>query len=362
MAQQITALEEVKSTLVKMQPEFKELLNKTGIDPDKFIRVAIMAVQFNPSLLECNRPSLYKAFTLCAKSGLLPDGQESVVTKFGGEAVFMDMIEGILKQCRNSGELATIDAQTVFEGDEYESWTDEKGSHFKHKKLRKSNVPILTYAYALTKDGAFYFEEVSEEQMKSIESIAKTKMVWQGPFRDEMRRKSALRRLSKRLPKSTDMGEIIARHDENFDISNAETVESQPATTSSRLSEAVAPQPQAEEAQTVPVTAPTTVTTPEPKDQSQQQAPEAKIAQGLIEKLDVKNSPEGSAKKWTKFGCKIGEAWYGTFDKTLWKKIEDFANQRVLVNLQYTLKVVGDKTYNEIVDVEAQVAGVDVPI
>jgi recombination protein RecT len=133
------------------------------------------------------------------------------------------MVGGICKKVRNSGELATLDSQVVHEKDEYDSWTDEKGPHFKHKKARgERGKPIITYAYATTKDGSFFFEELTEEDIQAIRSASKAKDSgpWAGPFADEMRRKSAVRRLAKyRLPSSTDLDTVIRRDDELFDFS-----------------------------------------------------------------------------------------------------------------------------------------------
>lgn len=358
MAQELRPIDEVRGTLTKMQEQIKAVL-PSHIDPEKFNQVVVTALQLKPDLLTLDRQSLYSACLACASDGLIPDNREAALVPYKGKIAYQPMVGGILKLIRNSGELASIDAVNVFENDQYEAYTDEKGVHFKHVKARgERGVYRLTFAYAITKDGAVYHEEIESKDMDKIEACAKTKEVWGGAFKDEQRRKSAIKRLSKRLPKSTDLEksrklESVIDHDNEFYDLNVPTTEK--PTTSTKLSEAVTTKhDKAEDAELTPA------------PQQEPQPPAKLIAKGLIVKVDIKNSPANSDKKWTKFGCKIEETWYSTFDKKIWEKIEEFANNKVLVNLEYVSKTVKkeDKEFvnNEIVAIEPQVADVDVPI
>lgn len=321
MGTALSPLEEVKLNLTRMQGDFKMVL-PPNIQPEKFMRVVITAIQNNPDLIAANRASLYNSCIKCAQDGLIPDGQEATLTVFKGMVVYMPMIRGILKKVRNSGELSTVDAQVVYSNDEYESWLDEKGQHFKHKKmLINRGDPVLTYAYALTKDGGLYFEEVSEEQMEKIEGIAKTGVVWKGAFRDEMKRKSALRRLSKRLPMSTDLQTIIERDDELYELPEGPSAPAKP--TSSRLDNIVDAQTVPQDP--VPPLAETQVVDPKPDNGT---------VEGLIEDCKVKNGTANN-KPWTKYGVKIAECWYNTFDKKIYEACLEFKKNRVLCHVEY---------------------------
>lgn len=352
MATEIRPIDEVRSTLTKMENELKSVL-PSYISPAKFQQVVVTALQLNPSLLSLDRQSLYSACLNCASDGLIPNGKEAALVPFKGKVSYMPMVGGILKLIRNSGELATVDACTVHEKDFYESYVDQTGPKFKHVKARgERGVPILTFAYALTKDGAVYHEEITEEELNTIKSKANDKFsAWQGEFADEMKRKTVLKRLSKRLPKSTDLERVIERDNEIYDL---EVPEKQPETTSSKLADAVTPKQEVEEAQVVP---------PEPKKPEHSTTSELqngnKEVRGLIEKLDKKQSEPGATKQWMKFGCKIAEKWYSTFDKTLWKDVEFFADKRVLVILEYVEKPYktkdgGSAISNEIISIKPQ--------
>lgn len=218
---QIAPIDQVRKSLEAMSADFKSAL-PAQVTPEKFIRVAITAIRTSKEdLLKCDRHSLFAAIMLCAQDGLLPNGKEAVLQTYGNQVKYSPMVGGICKLARNSGEIKSIDAQVVYQNDSYEAWTDEQGSHFKHVRSREDRGhPVLTYAYAITTDGGFFFEEVDEKQMADIESMSKAKSgPWKGPFRDEMKRKSAIRRLAKyRLPSSTDLDEVIRRDDDMYDL------------------------------------------------------------------------------------------------------------------------------------------------
>jgi recombination protein RecT len=253
----LTTTEAFKRDVEKMKGEFGVVL-PSHIPPEKFIRALQTAAQMNPDLAKADRRLLFGELMKCAQDGLIPDGREAVVTVFASKdgsitPKYNPMVSGLCKRARNSGEISTIDAIEVHQNDTYEAWVDEKGQHFKHVRahLNRGDV-ILTYAYAITKDGGFYFEEISEEQMKHIEEASRAKFgPWKGPFKGEMRRKSALRRLMKfRLPSSSDIDQLVDRDKDMFEDPAAEpTQPTTPATTSGRLSGIV-------EAQTVSTTTP----------------------------------------------------------------------------------------------------------
>lgn len=215
----LSSIDEVKQNIKLMEPDLAKILPK-NISAEKFVRVAMTAIINTPSLLEADRRSLYQACAAAAADGLMPDSKEGVIVPFKGKARWMPMVTGIMKRVRNSGEIGDIDAQVVHENDEYHAWIDEKGRHFKFERTRGDRGnPILTFAYALGRDGTLYFEEVSEEEMDKIEAQARASdSPWKGPFKNEMKRKSALRRLAKyRLPSSTDLTNLTQTEDDIYE-------------------------------------------------------------------------------------------------------------------------------------------------
>jgi recombination protein RecT len=215
----IAPAEEVCNSLAARAQEFKKAL-PPQIPEEKFVRVAQTAVRMEPKLAACDRNTLYASFYRCAQDGLVPDGREAAIVPWGSTARYMPMVAGIMKKVRNSGEIGDIDAQIVHEHDTYRAWIDEKGRHFSFEKAKGDRgAPVLTFAYAVGKDGTFYFEEISEEEMGAIERMSKANdSPWKGPFKTEMKRKSALRRLAKyRLPQSTDLTNLTQTEDDIYD-------------------------------------------------------------------------------------------------------------------------------------------------
>ena len=235
----ITASDELVLTVQSQKQQYKAAL-PPQIPVDRFVRVAMTAIRVKPSLAEMDRPSVLSALLDAAGQGLLPDNREGTIVPFKGKAKFMPMVAGILKKARNSGEIKSIGAQVVCEKDSYDAFEDENGPHFKFRKALGDRGKVsLTFAYAITKDGGVYFEEISEPEMAKIRAMARAEdSPWKGPFEDEMRKKSALRRLLKhRVPSSTDLDEFIRADDELY---TPEPVAPKKAeTTSSRLRNAV---------------------------------------------------------------------------------------------------------------------------
>lgn len=210
----------VKQQIEGMATEFKRAL-PPHVPVERFIRVVLTAVNNNPDLVKADRRSLLIAATQCAQDGLLPDNREAAFVIYAGSAKYTPMVWGIVKKCRNSGELAEITSHVVHENDAFDySFGDNEG--ITHKPLLKGNrgEPIGAYAIAKLKDGSIYREFMSAAEIMAVRDIsrAKDKGPWSGPFKLEMWRKTVLRRLGKRLPMSTDQERVVTRDDDMYDL------------------------------------------------------------------------------------------------------------------------------------------------
>lgn len=221
---EVSLVEVVKNDITRMEPQFKMAL-PPHIPAQKFVRILHTAVSTNNDLLNADRKSLFAACMKSAQDGLLPDGREAALVTFkdksGAKIVnYMPMVNGILKKVRNSGELSSITAMVVHEKDRFRYWVDADGAHMEHEPVlfgERGHI-IGTYALAKTKDGALYIEVMSEEEIKAVRSVSRARDSgpWAGAFADEMRKKSAIKRLSKRLPMSTDLEQTLRADDELY--------------------------------------------------------------------------------------------------------------------------------------------------
>lgn len=208
----VPALVEVRNSLTQMEPEFRAAL-PAHIPSAKFVRTAQTAIAMNPSILECDRRSLYAACMKAAQDGLVLDGREAALVKFGGDAQYMPMVAGILKKARNSGDISTIAAHVAYERDlfDYTLGDDEKITHKPFLGEGGRGKPVVVYAVAKLKDGGIMREIMSVAEVERVRAVSRSKD--KGPWVqwwDEMAKKTVIRRLAKRLPSSTD------REDDEF--------------------------------------------------------------------------------------------------------------------------------------------------
>jgi recombination protein RecT len=221
-AKQITPFEEIRHSLTKMESQFQAAL-PAHIKPEKFIRVACTAIQTNPNLLKANRTSLYASCTKAAQDGLLPDGREAALVTFGDQVQYMPMIAGVLKKLRNSGELSSIATQIIYEKDvkegKFNYWIDSDGEHIDYRPDMFADRGQIIGAFAMAKltDGALYVSVMTKAEIEKVRNVSRAKS--SGPWVqwwDQMAEKTVLRRLSKRLPMSTDIDGLFGddHHDE----------------------------------------------------------------------------------------------------------------------------------------------------
>ncbi len=215
--QQPTPVQEFRAQLQRMQNQIKAAL-PPHVTIDKFVRTVVTAVQSNTSLLSVDRGSLMIACVEAASDGLLPDGREGAIVPYKGKANWQPMVWGLVKLVRQSGELATIGARIVRDGEAFEHWIDEDGEHFKHVPAYSSDVTDLSgmrlvYAYAKTKDGSLYFEAMGAAEIEKFRNLSKASSA-DSPWKtwpEEMAKVRPLKRLCKRLPLSTDVLDALER-------------------------------------------------------------------------------------------------------------------------------------------------------
>lgn len=208
----------IRQNLDQMAPEFKAAL-PSHVAPEKFIRVAKTAIQNTPALVNADRRSLFGAFVRLAQDGLLPDGREAAVVMFGNKAQAMPMIAGVLKKIRQSGEVAKVSAQVVYANDKFvvKYGFDEDVEHVPPPLDQPRGEPIGAYATAVLKDGSQLLEVMSLEEIEKVRAVSRAAR--DGPWVAwwaEMARKTVMRRLSKRLPMSTDLEDEIFSRDETM--------------------------------------------------------------------------------------------------------------------------------------------------
>jgi recombination protein RecT len=226
----LTVIESLNVDFSKRKTEFISALPK-NISYEKFERVAKTAIIQNNDLLNADRPSLFLSCLKSAQDGLLPDGRESALVIYNTKVKtqnnqevwikkvqYMPMVGGILKKIRNSGELLSITAHVVYQDDEFSFCLgdDENIKHIPNLDANPEKIKCV-YAIVKTKDGGIYREIMTVNQINAIRNQSKAytpnkTCIWSQHW-EEMAKKTVIRRLSKRLPMSTDLVEIVSRDD-----------------------------------------------------------------------------------------------------------------------------------------------------
>lgn len=177
----------------------------------KFRRTVLTALSENPKLYGCDKKSVLSACMRAANDGLLPNAREAAIVPFNDKkrgvvvATYIPMVAGVYKLLRNSGELASIQSNVVYEQDVFDYALGDE-SRITHKPaMGERGKAIGVYAIALLKGGFSDREFMSFAEVERIRSFsrAKDEKFWTQHW-GEMARKTVVKRLAKRLPLSTD--------------------------------------------------------------------------------------------------------------------------------------------------------------
>jgi recombination protein RecT len=191
--------------LPSMQEQLKSAL-PPHVTVDKFLRVAMTAIQQNPDLLKYERNSLFAAVVSSAQLGLLPDAQlgEAYFVPFKGKVTLVPGYRGLIKLARQ-GDIGFVEAEIICANDKT-LYVLGDNSHFESMVNWQDRGPMVAvYALAKYRDGGIANRVVmTKAQVDAIraKSQAANGPAWTDNY-DEMAKKTALRRLAKLLPLST---------------------------------------------------------------------------------------------------------------------------------------------------------------
>lgn len=216
---------DLKDFVELRMPEIQKVLPSV-ITANQFLRLTLNAIQNTKHLAECSVSSFYASLMQCAQLGLTPNvnGEAHLIPfrnnkKGYYECQFVIGYKGLMKLARRSGEIASIDAQTVYENDEFilEYGFEPKLIHKPYLKGDRGK-PTGFYAAVLLKDGGrtSYYMTAKEAEAygnRYSKSYSMPDSPWKTDF-EAMAKKSCLRQALKYAPTSTDV-ETALRTDDN---------------------------------------------------------------------------------------------------------------------------------------------------
>lgn len=193
---------------------------------ERMARIATTEMRKVPKLAQCDPMSFLGAVIQCAQLGLEPGnalGHAYILPfdkreKVGGqwktvrtEAQVIIGYRGMIDLARRSGQIVSIDARAVYEGDKFECvlGLDPRIEHQPDwQNMNRADPSKLRFVYAVAKlkDGGLQFDVMSRAEVEGIR--ARSKAADSGPWVTDfaaMAVKTVVRRLFKFLPVSIEM-------------------------------------------------------------------------------------------------------------------------------------------------------------
>lgn len=198
-----------------MKKQFALALPK-HLTPDRFVRVALTAINKVPKLLLCTKESLMACLMDCSQLGLEPDGRKAHLIPYGDKCTLIIDYKGLVALARRSGEIADIHADIVCKNDKFE-YSFGSDSRLEHRPNIEDRGPVIAaYSFVRLKDGSSSYEVMNVKEIDAIKKRSKASN--SGPWVTdwaEMAKKTVFRRHAKWLPMSAEFQEAI---DKDYDI------------------------------------------------------------------------------------------------------------------------------------------------
>ncbi len=215
---------------------FKDQLAKAlprHLHADRFIRIAITAMNRTPKLMQCDKASFFNSLLTLSQLGLEPDGRRAHLIPFENrkkgitECQLIVDYKGIVELISNAGDVANIHADVVCEGDVF---VYDKGAILQHTIDFKQPRGKAYAAYAIIrfKDNTEKVEVMTKDEIESIRK--RSRAGESGPWVtdwNEMAKKTVFRRASKWVKLSPEQRDVIELNDNEFEV-DSEPVSGKP--------------------------------------------------------------------------------------------------------------------------------------
>lgn len=237
MSKELNTTTNKKPTLVDTitSPKFKSSLQQylpKGFSAERLAKVILSDVRKTPKLLQCDEKSFIAAVSQIASLGLEPgvlgycyllpyENKKKGTT----ECQLIIGYKGMIDLVYRSGKVATIQANTVDEADEFRFNYGCKPDLYHVPARAQTGKVIYVYAIVTFKDGSYQFIVITMDEIKKIKACSKGATGYGEAYHpwttwpEEMMKKSALKRLFKLVPISIEVAKAVAI-DESNDITN----------------------------------------------------------------------------------------------------------------------------------------------
>lgn len=210
------------SQLIDTQIERYRKLLPSHISAEKFVTAAktfyvdSIAKDKSGKLQGASEKSIMVALEKAAKEGLLMDGNEACWMTFGSEAQYSPMVWGLMKLIQNSGAVSKVSVYVVWSNETFKIKIVNGEEQMEHEPLvfspeKDKGERIGVYAAAKMVDGNVLLKFLSKEKVMKLRAKSKNPKLWDQEA-DEFWGKSALRQISKFLPKNSEEMKSVSSH------------------------------------------------------------------------------------------------------------------------------------------------------
>lgn len=201
-----------------LAPELRKALPSV-ITPERFTRIALSALNNTPQLQQCTPMSFISALLNAAQLGLEPNsplGQAYLIpykNKGQVECQFQLGYKGMLELAYRSGQIQTIQAETVYEADVFEY---ELGLYPKliHKPAYSDRgEPVFFYGLFRTVNNGYGFSVMSKPEMDHFAStyskaFSSSYSPWKTNYED-MAKKTVIKQALKYAPLKSEVASAL---------------------------------------------------------------------------------------------------------------------------------------------------------
>lgn len=199
----------------------------SNVDLSRLYRLILSQIRQSKYLQNCRADSVMLAMQQSAEVGLEPGTalQLAYLVPYKDECQFIIGYRGYIELFRRSGYGVSVDADVVYEGDEFmvEKGLTQQLRHVPKFGKRTPDKVLYAYAVARFKDGSAQFEVLTREDLEATKkrSAAGDKGPWSTDFA-AMCKKTAIRRLAKLLPMAINVQKAMTIEERNEAVYEAE--------------------------------------------------------------------------------------------------------------------------------------------
>ncbi len=226
------AIQKYEAQIEKARPKFEAALPE-DVSMDKFKQLCLNAIARDPNLQKCTTASVLQACMQCAEWVLWPGSglSEAHLIPFGDKAIVIPDWKGLIKLALQHPAVLSLQAQVVHDGDDFDYGLGDSPFISHRPALSDRGGAIAVYAVAHLDGGVKDIEIMGFDEIEKTRKASKAGSRKDSPWVNwwgEMARKTILKRLMKRLPRSARATQAIEVDNHYEGLAKRDTSKLQP--------------------------------------------------------------------------------------------------------------------------------------